>query len=115
MIQECTSKHENLLMRMWSDGFQPYNVITMSSSSILLFVVIMAHVQQYSIRVTSPFALGYKKSEHGNILFKMLRQSKELKKITCRYYKKFGVGSSTVHCQVIQNNYQERCSHTYTL
>ena len=31
------------LMRLWSDGFQPDNVITLSSSSPQLFVVTMAH------------------------------------------------------------------------
>ena len=36
----------------------------------------------------------------------MLRQSKELEEITYRYCKKFGMVSSTVHCQVVQNDDQ---------
>ena len=91
------------LMRLWSDGFQPCNVIILSSSSLQLFTVTMAHTEQHSTRFTSPFALGYKQSEHGNILCEMLRHSKELENITYRYCKNLGMVPSTVHCQVIQN------------
>ena len=56
------------LTRLWSDGFQPYNVITLSSSFLQLFTVTMAHTEKYSTRFTSPFTLGYKQNEHGNIM-----------------------------------------------
>ena len=52
-------EHKNIrvyLMRLWSAGFQPYNVMTLSSSSLQLFTVIMAYTEKYSTRFTSPFA-----------------------------------------------------------
>ena len=55
--------HQNTrvyLMRLWSDGFQPHNVIALSSSSLKLCTVNMANAEKYSTRFTSPFALGYK-------------------------------------------------------
>ena len=110
--------HQNTrvcLMKQWSDGFQPYNVIILSLSFLQLFTVTTAHAEKYSTRFTSPFALGYKQSEHGNILCEMLRQSKELENITYRYCKNVGMIPLTVHCQVIQNDYPERCSNTCTL
>ena len=103
------------LMRLWSDGLQPYNMITLSSWSLQLFTLTMAHAEQYSTRYISLVALGYKQSEHGNVLCEMLRQSKELKKICNRYCKNLRIVPSTVHCQAIQNDYPERCSNTYTL
>ena len=59
-------------------------------------------------------AFGYKQSEHGNILCEMLRQLKELENITYRYCKNVGMISSTVHCQLIQNDYPEWCSNACT-
>ena len=46
-------------MRLGSDGFQPCNVITLSSSYLQLFTVTMAHAEKYSTGFTSPFRLGY--------------------------------------------------------
>ena len=69
-------------MRQWSEGFQPYNVITLSLSSLQSLTVTMAHAVKCSTTFTSPFALGHKQSEHGNILFDMVNQSKELENIT---------------------------------
>ena len=66
--QKCVSKHQSLLMRLWSNRFQHYNMITLSSLSLQLFTVTMAHEEQCSKRFTLPFALEYKQSEHGNIL-----------------------------------------------
>ena len=40
------------LARLWSDGFQPYNVFTQSSSPFQLFTVTMAHVEKYLERRT---------------------------------------------------------------
>ena len=54
-------------------------------------------------------------SEHGNILCEMLMQSKELENITYRYCYNVGMIPLIVHCQVIQNDYLERCSNTCTL
>ena len=79
------------LMRLWSEGSQPYNVITLSSSSLQLFTVTMTHVEQLSTTFTSPFASEHKQSEHGNILCEMLKQSKESEEVTYRYCKKFGM------------------------
>ena len=44
-----------------------------------------------------------------------VRQLKELENITYRYCKNLGMVPSTVNCQVIQNDYPERCSNTCTL
>ena len=114
---EYQTKHKNAsqntrfdLMRLWSFG-----LITLSSSSLQLLTVIIAHAEKYSTRFTSPCVLGYKQSEHWNILDQILRQSEELENITSWYYKKFGVDLSTVHCHTIQNNYPEMCFNIYTL
>ena len=48
---------------------QPYYMSILSSSSLQLIMVIIVHAELYLIRLTSPFALGYKQTEHGNILF----------------------------------------------
>ena len=108
--------HPKTLESIWwlrSDGFWLHNMITLSTSSLQLFTIAIVHAEQYSTRFMSPLALGYKQNEYENILCEMLRQSKELENIT--YWKKFGVVSSTLHCQVIQNDHPERYSNTCTL
>ena len=42
-------------------------MITLSSSSFQLFTVTKSHAEHYSAIFTSPFALGYQQSDHGNI------------------------------------------------
>ena len=39
---------------------------------------------------------------------------KRIEKYHLQILKKYGMAPSTVHCQVIQNNYLERCSNTCT-
>ena len=90
------------LMRLWSDGFHPYNVIILSSSSLQLFTVTIAHAEKYSTRFTSPFALGNK-------------AIKRFKNIPYRYCKNLWKIPSKVHWQVISNDYPERCYNTSTL
>ena len=95
------------LMRFFTDGFQPYNVITVSSLSLEPFTVAIVHAEKCSSKFTSPFALEYKQSEHEDILYEMLRKSKELENVTYRYCKNIGKIPSTMHCQIIQNRYPE--------
>ena len=48
------------LIRLWSDGFQPYDVITLYALSLQLFIITIPHAEHYSTRFVSSFALGYK-------------------------------------------------------
>jgi hypothetical protein len=91
-LQKLEHIPENLrihLLYIWSDGFQKNTLVKTKKTSLQLFTVyaVPPDGERDIARYTIPFALGKKRRDHQPQLIEILRQTKELEKVTTRFCK----------------------------
>lgn len=106
-------------LHLWSDGFNKNIFAKHSKSSLQAFTATFIPKKEYRDlkHDTIPIAVGFKQSDHHEIMTDVLLQARELQtvvqRIYCGHEKK--IVSVLCFCQVIQNDLIERACNTYTL
>ena len=103
------------IARGWSDGFALHYVRINSDHNNLQLYTFTLLGEKGQPDHTWPFAIGFKQSDHSNILNMFLKQAKALETPKLRY-----VGGSerkllrvSIHLQVMMNDYIERVANCF--
>ena len=104
-----------IIIRCWSDGFQPFSVKDNNKKFNSLQIVTATLLGKEGQNITWPFALGFKTDDHSDVMDQFRSEAKQLEEPWQVYC---GIEKCliwiSVHLQVIMNDYPERCANTYT-
>ena len=109
-----TSNVRVIFARMWSDGFEAFQIKGKNEfNSLQLFTITLLASQSKDMRGhTLPFALCFKKKSYSNIFIMLLTEVHELETVQWWYFgKNKQFHKTVVFIEIVSNDYPERCAN----